>query len=38
MKKTLLLLAAVLTLMTALSAPTIAQADIPFCPVGVPCN
>lgn len=38
MKKTLLFLAAVLTLMTVLSAPSIASADIPYCPVGVPCN
>lgn len=38
MKKTLLFLAAVLTLMTALSTPTIVRADSPYCPVGVPCT
>jgi len=37
-KKTLLFLAAALTLITALSAPTIVRAENPYCPVGVPCT
>jgi hypothetical protein len=36
-KKTLLFLAA-LTLMTALSAPTLVRADSPYCPIGVTCT
>jgi hypothetical protein len=37
-KKTLLFLAALLTLMTALSAPTMVSAENPYCPIGVKCT
>jgi hypothetical protein len=37
-KKTLLFIATVMTLMTALSLPTIVQAEDPYCPIGVKCT